>query len=184
MQNRKALINMAPGESEFSWHGSLQRARAARPDGRSDFPNWSSSGSCKSARCSTSSCRAFPALHPASRERALMSRCGSRGQVKRLASRCHVQQPVGRDADHRSGAADAAAGLRSSDAALRLRLRTSRGSQRSAKLPEGATVEAVSEGATSARCSKMDATFAPACPLASAVRIKWRQAGGHSLLHF
>ena len=183
VQNRKALINMAPGESEFSWHGSLQEQEQLDLMAAA-IPELVEQWKLQVSPMFHVELSGIPALHPerpeSAREPVWQPWPGEKVgiAVSRPAAKSGVTLTIDQ------ARLTLRPGLRSSDAALRLRLRTSRGGQHAIKLPEGATVEAVSEGGNQRPVQQNGRDLLlQLVPGSQQFEIKWRQAGGHAL-HF
>jgi hypothetical protein len=181
VQNRKALVNIAPGESEFSWRSSLQETEQLELQAAA-ISELTELWKLQVSPMFHAELSGIPPLHPeraeTSREPTWLPWPGDKVGIA-------VSRPAAK-----SGATltiDLARlslkpGLRTTDAKLNLRLRTSRGGQHIIKLPEGATVESLSTDGTQrpVQQSGRDLTL-QLTPGSQQIEITWRQSGGQAL---
>lgn len=178
VQNRKLLLNMPPSETTMSWHSSLQEQDALQLV-----------ASTQSELAETWKLQVSPMFHaewkgppPLRPERPEVSRepvwqpwPGEKLSV--VISRPAAKAGASLTIDSASLALRL--GIRSTDATLDLRLRSSQGGQHTLKLPEGATVESVSErGRQYPVQQDGQKLLLELSPGSKQLFIKWRQPGG------
>jgi hypothetical protein len=181
VQNRKALVNMAPGDSEFSWHGSLQETEQLELVAAA-VPELTEQWRLQVSPMFHAELTGIPSLHP---ERAETARepiwWPWPGEKVGIA----VSRPAAK-----TGATltidlariELRPGLRTTDATLHMRLRSSRGGQHTIKLPEGATVEALTLDGNQRPVQQSGRELQlQLSPGSQQFDVKWRQPGGQGL---
>jgi len=181
VQNRKALVNMAPGESEVTWHSSLQEQESLELQAAA-LPELVEQWKLQVSPMFHAELSGIPPLHP---ERAETAREPTwqpwPGEKVAIA----VSRPAAKPGSSLTidrARLELRPGMRTTDATLHLRLRSSRGGQHVIKLPEGASVEALSsEGKQRPVQQSGRELTLQLSPGTQQLEMKWRQPIGQSL---
>lgn len=181
VQNRKVLVNIGPSETGFSWRSSLQETdnlELQAPALGELTEQWT----LHVSPMFHAELSGIPPLHPERAETA-------REPVWRPWPGEKVGIAVSRPSA-KSGATltidlarlELRPGLRATDAKLKLRIRTSRGGQHVLKLPEGATVEALSADGSQRPVQQQGRELTlQLVPGSQQIDITWSQPGGQAL---
>lgn len=181
VQNRKVLVNMGPSETSFVWRSSLQETDNLELQATS-LGELVEQWTLLVSPMFHAELSGIAPLHPERAETA-------REPVWRPWPGEKVGISVSRPAA-KSGATltidlarlELRPGLRATDAKLKLRIRTSRGGQHVIKLPEGATVEALSADGSQRPVQQQGRELTlQLVPGSQQLDIAWSQPGGQAL---